>query len=250
MSQTMLPLKELTVSIIIPCFNEEEGIPHLAAQLDPVIGELQKTCAVELIFVDDGSTDRTNALLHHHFGQRKNAKIIRHDVNKNLGAALRTGFQHASGTHIAMLDSDCTYEPKILLTLLGLLDEKTDIVTVSPYHPLGKVENVPGWRIFLSKSSSLLYKHLLGSGIYTHGAMVRAYKREVLENVHSEIHDFLYVSEILIKALLKGYKVTEVPATLRVRQFGASKMKLARTIKSHLGLMGKIILYKTFKREL
>ena len=80
--------------------------------------------------------------------------------------------------------------------------------------------------------------------------MVRVYKRKVLETVHSEKNDFLYVSEILIKSLLKGYTVREVPATLRVRQFGASKMKLARTIKSHLGLMGRIILYKMFKREL
>ena len=243
-------LREPIVSIIIPCFNEEQGIPHLAAQLDPVIRELQQKYALELIFVDDGSTDRTNALLHHYFDKKKNAKIIRHAINKNLGAALRTGFQHASGAYIAALDSDCTYEPKILLTLLERLNEGTDIVTVSPYHPLGKIENVPGWRIFLSKGSSLLYKHLLGSGIYTHGAMVRVYNRKVLETVHSEKNDFLYVSEILIKSLLKGYTVREVPATLRVRQFGASKMKLARTIKSHLGLMGRIILYKMFKREL
>jgi len=96
----------------------------------------------------------------------------------------------------------------------------------------------------------MMYKHLLNSGIYTHGAMVRVYKREVLQNVHSEANNFLYVSEILIKAVLKGYKVKEIPATLRVRQFGVSKMKLLNTIKSHLNLMKRIVVFKTVGKEL
>jgi len=239
-----------SLSIIIPCYNEEEGIPQLVQQLRPVAKELCKTYKLEVIFVDNGSNDRTNELLHQYFGNWSSVKIIKHEVNKNLGAALKTGFTHASGDLVAALDSDCTYPPSLILEMLQLLDEHTDIVTVSPYHPLGKVNNVPAYRILLSKSASLIYKYLLSSGIYTHSAMVRVYKRKVLQNVHSQANNFLYVSEILIKAVLKGYTVKELPASLQVRQYGVSKIKLLSTIKSHLNLMGRIVIYKTVGREL
>ena len=246
-----MALKEKeTLSIIVPCYNEEEGIPQLIEQLASVTASLLPKYASEIIFVDDGSTDKTNEFLHQHFGSNPAVKIIKHEKNQNLGAALKTGFSHAEGSLIATWDSDCTYSFSLLPEMLQLLDKNTHIVTVSPYHPQGKIENVPAWRIFLSKSSSMMYKHLLNSGIYTHGAMVRVYKREVLQNVHSEANNFLYVSEILIKAVLKGYKVKEIPATLRVRQFGVSKMKLLNTIKSHLNLMKRIVVFKTVGKEL
>lgn len=238
------------LSIIIPCYNEEEGIPQLIGQYDSVVSLLDEQFEPEIIFVDDGSTDKTNELLHRYLENNPAARIIKHEKNQNLGAALKTGFSHARGSIIATWDSDCTYPFSLLPEMLKLLDKSTHIVTVSPYHPRGKIENVPAWRILLSRSSSMMYKFLLDSGIYTHGAMVRVYKREVLDNVSSDANNFLYVSEILIKALLKGYKVKEIPATLRVRKFGVSKMKLVNTIRSHLGLMGKIILYKIFKKEL
>ncbi len=243
-------MKKPALSIVIPCYNEEDGIPQLVGQLNSIISLSDKKSESEIIFVDDGSIDKTNELLHQYFGNNPAVKIIRHERNKNLGAALKTGFGHAGGQIIATWDSDCTYPFSLLPEMLRLLDKNTHIVTVSPYHPLGKVENVPAWRIFLSKSSSMVYKFLLNSGIYTHGAMVRVYKREVLNEVQSEANDFLYVPEILIKAILKGYKVKEIPATLRVRQFGISKMRLLSTIKSHMDLMARIVGYKLFGKEL
>ena len=242
--------KQQALSLIIPCYNEEAGIPQLVEQLASVSASLPRKYTLEIIFVDDGSTDKTNELLHQHFASNPAVTVIKHEKNQNLGAALKTGFNNAKGDLIATWDSDCTYPFYLLPEMLKLLDKNTQVVTVSPYHPQGKVENVPAWRIFLSKSSSMMYKFLLNSGIYTHGAMVRVYKKEVLQNVRSGANNFLYVPEILIKAVLKGYKVKEIPATLRVRQFGVSKMKLFNTIKSHLNLMGKVVLYKTFGKEL
>lgn len=244
--------KKHLLSLIIPCYNEEEGIPHLEQELLPIVEQLSSQYDLEIIFVDDGSTDKTLELLQQRFGALPEVSIVKHETNKNLGAALKTGLSQARGELIATWDSDCTYPlyllPKMLQEM-NVASPEVDIVTVSPYHPLGKVENVPVYRIFLSKSASLLYKYLLNSGIYTHSAMVRVYKREVLSRVSSTANNFLYVPEILIKALLKGYKVKEVPATLRIRQYGTSKMKLLSTITSHLSLMGKIIRYRTTGRE-
>ncbi len=238
------------LSLIIPCYNEEEGIPSLQQELSTVLPQVSQKYSVELIFVDDGSTDKTAELLQNSFGSTPQTTILKHETNKNLGAALKTGLSHARGELIATWDSDCTYPLSLLPSMLNTLDEATHIVTVSPYHPLGKVENVPPYRIFLSKGASLMYKFLLHSGIYTHSAMVRVYRREVLSRVQSEANNFLYVPEIMIKALLKGYKVKEVPATLRVRQYGTSKMKLLSTIQSHLLLMGRILYCKLLRKEL
>jgi dolichol-phosphate mannosyltransferase len=237
--------EQKTLSIIIPCYNEELGLPNLKAQLQPVLDNLKHS--TELIFVDDGSTDRTNELLHELF---PNTTIIKHEKNMNLGAALKTGFNAAKGDLIAAWDSDCTYPPHLLPEMLNLLDDETSIVTVSPLHPEGKIENVPPYRIFLSKTISQIYKILLNSNIYTHGAMVRLYKREVIDNIKFQSDDFLSVTELLVKAKLKNYKIKELPTTVKVRQFGTSKMKLAKTIKSHLGLISKIVLYKTLGKEI
>src|SRR3989338_5374450 len=112
------------LSIIIPCYNEEDGIPSLVQQLNPVVEKLQKEYQIELLMVDDGSIDQTNALLHQVYGNNKNTKIIKHEKNRNLGAALKTGFANATGDFIACLDSDCTYNPSLLVPMLKMIDEK------------------------------------------------------------------------------------------------------------------------------
>ena len=235
------------LSLIIPCYNEEEGIPHLVEELRPVVQDLEQEYSVELIFIDDGSTDKTNALLHEHFGQNGQTRILKHEQNKNLGAALKTGFAQASGDVVAALDSDCTYSPQLLKTMLGMMDSTTDIVTVSPYHPDGKVNNVPAYRIFLSKSVSRIYRVLLGSKLYTYTAMVRVYRKDVIKNIKFQSDSFLGVTELMIRAILRGYKVKELPAELNVRAFGASKMKTLGVIMDHLKLISRILVHKAKK---
>lgn len=235
-----------TLSIIIPCYNEEEGIPNLVQQLNPALEQLQKEYQVELLLVDDGSEDQTNALLHQFYGDNKNTKIVKHEKNKNLGAALKTGFAFATSDLIAVLDSDCTYNPSLLIPMLKMMDEKTDIVTVSPYHPQGKVNNVAAYRIFLSKSVSRIYRLLLRQKLYTYTAMVRVYRKDVIKQVTFKSDTFLGVTELFVKAILQGYKVKEFPTELNVRKFGESKIKTVpvRVIGNHLGLISKIIRYK------
>ncbi|MBU1632512.1 MAG: glycosyltransferase family 2 protein [Nanoarchaeota archaeon] len=237
------------ISIIIPCYNEEEGINNLYSQLNPVLSKLKEDYEVELIFVDDGSKDNTLKLLHQYFGNENYCKIIKHEKNMNLGAAMRTGFTHSTGDIIVTMDSDCTYEPKIMLEMLCLLDDKTSIVTASPYHPLGKVENVPNYRLFLSKSISSIYCLITNSNIHTFTALFRIHKKEVVKCIKFKSNNFLATAEMLIYALMKGYTVREYPTTLYARKYGVSKMKLLMVIKSHFKFVLKLIKLK-FKRFL
>ncbi len=240
-----------SISIVIPCYNEEDGIPYLARQLNPAVAQLQERYQVELVFVDDGSIDKTNQLLHEHYGDAPYAKIVKHEKNKNLGAALKTGFAHATGDFIAALDSDCTYNPQLIHEMMSLMDNNTDIVTVSPYHPLGKINNVAAYRIFLSKSASFLYRLFLNWRLYTYTAMVRVYRKEVIQNISFDADNFLGVTELLVKAMIHGYRVKELPAALSVRKFGASKMKAVplKVIASHLRLLAGIPGYRLKMRK-
>ena len=235
------------LSIIIPCYNEEDGIPQLAEQLTPAVKTLQEKYTVELIFVDDGSRDNTNALLQKYF---PSDIILTHETNKNLGAALRTGFAYAHGDIVAALDSDCTYHPSVIQQMLPLLDEHTHIVTVSPYHPQGSVENVPAYRLFLSKSVSAIYRLLLRADLHTYTAMVRVYKKEVIKNIHIQSNTFMGVTEILAKALLQGYTAKEMPVTLTARKFGISKLKTARAVRDHLKLIKSIVAHRVWGSDI
>jgi dolichol-phosphate mannosyltransferase len=230
------------VAIIIPCFNEEDAIPQLSVKLLDLQEKLSGKYSPQFIFVDDGSKDKTFEYLNSMMGRLYNYKVIRHEKNKNLGAALKTGLSHLPVCeYVAFLDSDCTYEPAILTNLFQELELGADLTTVSPYHPDGGVEGVPVWRLFLSKGLSIVYRILLFSNLYTFTAMVRAFRYSIRNDLVSERNDFSYVAETFINGVRKGYRVTEVPCTLRVRMFGVSKMNLMRTIRSHIEIIQTLI---------
>jgi dolichol-phosphate mannosyltransferase len=236
-----------SVSIIIPCFNESEGIRFLKAKLLPVVSQLRLTRQVELIFVDDGSTDETFARLQKHFSDR--AQIVRHQKNQGLSAAIKTGFAHSTGQIICTMDSDCTYDPQQIVPLLDLMTGNVDIVTASPYHPRGKIKNVPAWRLFLSQGASQLYRFVLPQKLYTYTSMFRAYRREVLETIAIAYPGFLGLVEILAEAMLGGYHVVEYPAEIGNRVFGQSKLRVARIILSHLKYINKLIFRRLFESK-
>lgn len=222
------------LSIIIPCYNEEEVLPHLLKRMELVVNTLKKEWDIELLFVNDGSRDKTGDILEEFSKKNKFVRVLHHRRNMNLGAALRTGIKEAKGEVIVTNDSDCTYPPEEIPLLLSHLTEGVDLVTASPYHPKGDVENVPRYRLFLSKSVTQLYRWVTGSQIYTFTSLFRAYKAPVAKKVNITYNDFLGVAELLLYPLMDGCIVKEYPTVLRVRKYGSSKIKLIRVIRSHL----------------
>ncbi|MBE9033809.1 glycosyltransferase family 2 protein [aff. Roholtiella sp. LEGE 12411] len=237
--------KKQSVSIIIPCFNESEGVEPLKKKLLPVLAKLRSVRRIEVICVDDGSTDDTFLKLQKHLGQH--AQILSHQTNRGLSAAIQTGVLYSTGNIICTIDSDCTYDPQDLAGLLDLMRGGVDIVTGSPYHPQGGINNVPGWRLFLSKGLSQLYQIVLPQKLYTYTSMFRAYRREVLENIPVNYPGFLGLVEIVAEAMLQGYKVAEYPSKLSRREFGQSKLRVTRVIWSHIKYIVRLILRQAFK---
>jgi dolichol-phosphate mannosyltransferase len=231
----------MRVSLIIPCFNESDSVDQMRAQLDAIRPELERRGPFELVLVDDGSADDTYARLTVAFAAWGNVHIVRHDRNRGLGAALRTGFQHAAGDVIVTTDSDGTYPFTTIPALLDLLQPGVDIVTASPYHPAGGVDGVPAYRLLFSKGASFMYRVLLDPRLHTYTAMYRAYRREVIERVTTTSDGFLMVTELIVGALLAGYHVAEYPAVLRVRRYGQSKARIWQITRSHLRFHAQVL---------
>ena len=157
-----------------------------------------------------------------------------------MAAALLTGLRAAPTEIVASIDCDCSYDPDDIAGMLPLI-ENADLVTASPYHPSGRVMNVPPWRLFLSKVSSWLYRRVLRQKLYTYTSCFRLYRRSVVVDLPVRETGFLGIAEILGKLDLCGSRIVEFPAVLEVRMLGRSKMKTVRTILGHLKLMTRLL---------
>lgn len=248
----------MKLSIIVPCYNETDNVRKLYDELLPVIEDMvihgwhdasKEIHSAEIIFVDDGSCDETFSKLKECFSDHNRSsvvtfKFLKHETNLGLGAAIRTGFSKADGDIVVTVDSDGTYKFSDIPAFLSFLTPGVDIVTASPYHPAGGVVGVPVNRLFLSRGSSFLYRILVDRHVYTYTCLFRAYRSEVVKNIAFSSNGFLAGTEVLVKAILAGYRVAEFPAVLHRRMYGVSKAKIAQTIFSHLSFQARIFFYR------
>ncbi|MCC7369127.1 MAG: glycosyltransferase family 2 protein [Chloroflexi bacterium] len=224
----------MDISLVIPCRDEADNVQVLQQELRPVVEALRQQYSVELVFIDDGSVDGTGDLLEATFADDPAVRVVRHETGRGLGAGLRTGFAYSTGEIVITTDCDASYPFSLIPPLLERLTPGVDIVTASCYHPDGGVENVPAYRIFLSKSASFMYRVLLDWRVHTYTCLFRAYRRHVIDRAEFESDGFLGVTEILANAIRDGRVVAELPCVLRARRYGQSKARVARIIRSHL----------------
>ncbi len=242
----------MKLSVILPCFNEEDNVAKMKQELLPVLEDLSREYELEVVFVDDGSRDQTLMALQATFGNLNSDKIqfifLKHEVNRGLGAALRTGFAAVHGALVVTTDSDGTYKFNSIPELLARLKPGVDLVTASPYHPQGDVVGVPKYRLILSQGASFLYRVLVSWNIHTYTALFRVYRFAVIDTISFESDGFLAGTELMVKAMLKGFKAAEFPAVLHSRMFGVSKgastAKIIRTVRAHLGFQWRIFLHR------
>jgi polysaccharide deacetylase family protein (PEP-CTERM system associated) len=228
------------VTVVIPCYNEQQTLPYLNNTLVSVERKLGVDYDLSFVMVDDGSKDATWAELQRLFGGRPNFNLVQHTRNQGVAAAILTGIRQAKTEIVCSMDADCTYDPHELANMIPLLTPGVDLVTASPYHPDGAVRNVPRWRLGLSKGASWLYRRVLHQKLGTYTSCFRVYRRQAVENLSVRETGFLGVAELLGILDLNGGKIVEHPAVLEVRMMGRSKMKTVRTIFGHLKLMARL----------
>lgn len=234
----------IDLSIVIPCYNEEESLPHLLNLLNDF--KSKATFSFELVFVDDGSKDKTNELLRSLFKDFSNVQIVKNEKNLNLGGAVRRGIHLCNGKFTAVIDADGSYDPLKLIDMLELAkSEGFDVVSASAHHPqAGFAESTPWWRVFLSQSVQTLYNIVLGTNYCSYTSIFRVYKTSMLKNIEIHSNTFMAMAEILSKLVLKGAKVVDFPAKSNYRIHGVSKARIFQTIWAHLKYLFYLILNK------
>ena len=230
-------VKRMPVTLVIPCFNEESVLPYLQNTLRRVASDLGSTYDLRYVFVDDGSSDGTWLALEKTFGSLPQCQLVRHDENRGVAAAILTGIRSAGTEIVCSIDCDCTYDPHQLCDLIPRLEEDVALVTASPYHPSGRVLNVPPWRLLLSKGLSALYRCVFHQKLHTYTSCFRVYRRSLVQDLSIREGGFLGVAEMLGVLDLQGKRIVEQPAVLEVRLLGHSKMKLLHTIRGHIHLL-------------
>ncbi|MFO0942765.1 MAG: glycosyltransferase family 2 protein [Pirellulales bacterium] len=240
----------VSISVVIPCFNESESVGQLKerlANLLEVSSQRASSIQWQFIMVDDGSSDSTYQDLLAAFKDWPQVQVFQHPQNRGLIAALQTGFAACQTPWVAVIDSDCTYEPLLLIDLMQkALETPLDCVTCSPYHPEGSVGNVPAWRIWLSRCASLLYRWPMRNKLTCYTCCVRVYRSELVKNCKIVSCGFVGVTELLWRVDQAGANIGEIPATLRPRTTGVSKMRTLRTTIQHFKLLGAIAKEKLF----
>jgi len=231
------------ISLVVPAYNEAGIIAGTVTELCGFMRREMPGRSFEIIVVDDGSTDGTVDRLAEI--DMPCLRVVRHKRNRGRGAGIRTGFAAATGDYVLTLDSDLSYAPSHIPRMLAPLEEgRADIVLASAYHPEGSVRNVPWMRAKLSYYGNKVLSAGVHGRLHTLTCIVRAYRREVVEDLEliSDGKD-LHI-EIIQKARLFGYRVVEIPATLdwrdksrakRVGKTGAFPLfAMSGTIASHL----------------
>lgn len=241
-----------SISLVIPCYNEEACLPALESTLRPLLAQIAHYGPAEVILIDDGSTDGTWDALQHIAARVPQVRLVRHTMNYGLGAALRTGLAHARGEIVVTTDADGTYPFTGISPLLARLTTETDIVTASPYHPDGGMDGEPAWQRALNRGISQCYRLMLGergSAIHTYTSLFRAYRRSVLPYITPEHEGFVANAEILARGVLGRYTIAEYPTVLRARRYGQSKARGMRIVLTHLRFLAALLLHRVHVRR-
>jgi dolichol-phosphate mannosyltransferase len=237
------------LAIVVPCFNEADSASKLRMNLERLNEALPAQYAAEFLLVDDGSGDGTAETLEREFHDFPAARVLRHERNLGIAAAISTGIQAASAGIVCSIDADCSYDPIQLIKMLPLLTDDVAMVVASPYHPLGKVNHVPAWRLKLSKAASGLYRLVLRQKLHTYTSCFRVYRRSAVIDVPLRNGGFVGIAELVCELDRRDERVVESPATLDIRTTGQSKMRVVRAGWAHLKLIGRAGFSRLFGRR-
>lgn len=205
----MDPTATPPVTVIVPCFNDEAVLPGLLARLRRMRA-IRRVSEWRFLFVDDGSTDDTFAELLHAARDESWVAVIRHPEHAGVGAAVRTGFAHATSDIVCTMDCACTYPPERLPELVAAVGNGADVATA----PDGRGGRVPRLlRTALNRMLAGLPAGRIG-GLPSLTCMFRAYRREVTARVRFRTRGAGAMAELMLRALFAGYAVHELPISV------------------------------------
>ncbi len=220
------------ITVLIPAYNEAESLPELHARLTDVLGALGRP--YELLFVDDGSTDGTHAILDDLAARDPHVGALIFRRNAGKSAALAAGFEAARGRYVVTMDADLQDDPAEVPKLVARVESDVDVVSgwkYKRYDPITKT------------APSKLFNAVVGAttGVRLHdmNCGLKAYKSEVVKTVqvYGELHRF-----IPVLAACEGFRIGEEKVQHHARKHGRSKFGASRFLNGFLDLIAVLFL--------
>jgi len=207
-----------TLSVVIPCFNEIATIESIVAAV-----ELSPVQDLEIILVDDGSTDGTRELLRDKLEPRV-ARVIYHTANRGKGAALRSGFEAATGEMVIIQDADLEYDPQEYPLLIApILAGKADVVFGSRFSGGSSTRVLYYWHYLGNRCLTTLSNMLTNINLTDMEVCYKVFRREVLQKIQLEEDRFGFEPEITAKVARLGCRIYEVGISYAGRTYKEGK---------------------------
>jgi len=215
---TVPAARKYTVSVIIPCYNEVYSVAEVLNRVQAV------NIAHEIVIVDDGSVDGTRDVLTAIAGEnRPGVRIFYHDVNKGKGAALVTGFGHATGDILLIQDADFEYDPREYPILLKPLEEGIATVVYGSRFLGGPRKAMNFWNMVANKILTLTTNILYNAIISDMETCYKVFRREVVNDMAIHARGFEFEPEFTAKVLKQGIRIYEVPISYNGREWSEGK---------------------------
>ena len=230
-----------TITVVIPLLNEDESLQELASGLERVLDRVAPG-RWDVLFIDDGSTDRSFDVIENIHTHNSRFRAIRFRRNYGKSAALGLGFAEAKGDIVITMDADLQDDPNEIPALISKLEEGYDLVSgwkrkrFDPWH-----KTIP------SKLFNTVTSVMSGVRLHDFNCGLKAYRSSVVKTVqvYGEMHRY-----IPALAHWEGFRVTEIPVQHHPRKFGTSKFGMSRFLKGFLDLLTVMFTTRYVKRPL
>jgi len=201
------------VDVIVPVYNEEEILPEFHRRINAL------GLPLNLIYIDNGSTDRSVAILSSFSG----VKLILHEQNEGYGGSILDGIRQSTNEKIVIIDADCEYPPEALGDLIAQLDQH-DVVYTSRFLE-GRNRFMPFSKRIGNQLISALFNLLFRQRVTDLYTGCKAFNRRALTGLHFSRLGFEHVLEFGVKLARKGIRIVEIPIDFTPRHTGQAKMR-------------------------
>ena len=216
------------LSVVIPVYNEEDALADLFARLYPALDKLG--CAYEIIFVNDGSTDRSAALLRVQFQARPDVtRVVLFNGNYGQHMAIMAGFERCRGERIVTLDADLQNPPEEIGNLMAAMDQGFDYV-----GSIRRKRQDTAWRRWASRAMNRTRERLTHIKMTDQGCMLRAYSRDIINAINQSREVSTYIPAL---AYSFSHNPTEIEVAHEERSAGESKYSLYKLIRLNFDLV-------------
>jgi len=233
----MVERSPLSLSVFFPCHNEQDNIEALTRKTLEVLAGISED--VELILVNDGSSDRTGEIADRLAQEHEAVKVVHHPVNRGYGGALQSGFRAATKEWVFYTDGDGQFDIAELLLLLPLIPEFDIVTCYRKKRQDSFVRSLNAW------AWGQLIHFVLDLKLKDIDCAFKLYRREIFDHIKMESNGALIDAEILARCQKAGYSMTQIPVTHYPRtagdSSGANLKVILRAFKELFQLRKKIL---------